>query len=89
MSLFDPSSLDLDAYLNRIGFDGRVSPDLPTLQAIALRHPAAIPFENLNPLAGRPVPLDSASLQQKMLRDGRGGWCFEHNLLFGSALAAN
>ena len=88
MSLFDPSSLDLDAYLDRIGYDGHVAPDLATLQAIALLHPAAIPFENLDPLAGRPVPLDLASLQQKMLRDGRGGWCFEHNLLFGSALAA-
>ena len=88
MTLFEPSSLDLGAYLDRIGFDGEAVPDLRTLQAIALRHPAAIPFENLNPLLGRPVSLDIASLQQKLVAGGRGGWCFEHNLLLGSALAA-
>ena len=88
MTLFDPSSLDLDAYFDRIGFDGSSTPDLRTLETIAYRHPAAIPFENLNPLSGRPVPLDVGSLQQKMVRDGRGGWCFEHNLLLGTALAA-
>lgn len=88
MILFDPALLDLDAYLDRIGFDGSASPELATLEAIAYRHPAAIPFENLNPLAGRPVPLDTESLQQKLVREGRGGWCFEHNLLLGTALAA-
>ena len=89
MTLFDPSaSFDLDAYLKRIGFEGGASADLPTLQAIALRHPTAIPFENLNPLLGRPVPLDVASLQRKLVEGGRGGWCFEHNLLLGTALTA-
>ncbi len=89
MTLFDPSSsFDLDAYLNRIGFAGKASANLQTLQTIALRHPTAIPFENLNPLLGRPVPLDIASLQRKMVEGGRGGWCFEHNLLLGTALAA-
>ena len=88
MTLFEPAALDLGAYLARIGFDGRASPDLQTLRAIALRHPTAIPFENLNPLLGRPVPLDIASLQQKLVDEGRGGWCFEHNLLLGTALAA-
>ena len=88
MTLFEPSALDLGAYLARIGFDGHASPDLPTLQSIALRHPTAIPFENLNPLLGRPVPLDIGSLQRKLVEERRGGWCFEHNLLLGTALAA-
>ena len=88
MTLFEPSALDLGAYLARIGFDGHASPDLPTLQSIALRHPTAIPFENLNPLLGRPVPLDICSLQRKLVEERRGGWCFEHNLLLGTALAA-
>ena len=88
MTAFDTASLDLDAYLSRIGHAGPVAADLPTLQSIALRHPSAIPFENLNALLRRPVPLDIASLQQKMLQDGRGGWCFEHNVLLGTALRA-
>jgi N-hydroxyarylamine O-acetyltransferase len=88
MTLFDAAALDLDEYLTRIGYGGATRPTLETLHAIALHHPAAIPFENLNPLLGRPVPLDLASLQQKLVRDGRGGWCFEHNLLLGAALSA-
>src|SRR5687767_8436383 len=86
--MFDPSLFDLDAYFERIGYGGATEPDLSTLRAIALRHPVAIPFENLNPLLRLPVLLDVGSLQQKMVRDGRGGYCFEHNLLLGTALCA-
>jgi N-hydroxyarylamine O-acetyltransferase len=86
--MFDSSDLDLDAYLARIGYDGRVVPDLETLSALALAHPLAIPFENLDPLLRRPVALDPASLQRKLVHGGRGGWCFEHNLLLGTALRA-
>ena len=88
MTIFDTAALDLDAYLSRIGYQGRVSAQLETLNEIALRHPLAIPFENLNPLLGGAVALDIPSLQQKLLRDGRGGWCFEHNVLLGTALGA-
>ena len=88
MTHFVTTSFDLNAYLTRIGHDGPVSPDLATLRAITLRHPLAIAFENLNPLSGRPVLLDTDSLQQKLVHGRRGGWCFEHNLLLGTALAA-
>lgn len=63
-------------------------PDLATLQELSLRHPCAIAFENLDPLLRRPVRLDIESIQQKLVREGRGGWCFEHNLLLGTALTA-
>jgi N-hydroxyarylamine O-acetyltransferase len=86
--MFDPSSFDVAAYLARIGYDGPLTADGQTLARIARLHPAAIPFENLNVLLGRPVPLDIASLQQKLVRERRGGWCFEHNVLLGTALAA-
>jgi N-hydroxyarylamine O-acetyltransferase len=36
----------------------------------------------------RPVRLDPASLEQKLLRSGRGGYCYEQNLLFAHALRA-
>lgn len=88
MTVFDTASLDLNAYLARIGCDGARTPDLETLSAVALHHPLAIPFENLNPLAGRPVALDLPSLQRKLVREGRGGWCFEHNVLLGTVLRA-
>ena len=70
----------------RLAREAGYRPDLSTLRQLALLHPCAIAFENLNPLLRRPVLLDIASIQQKLVRDGRGGWCFEHNLLFGTAL---
>jgi N-hydroxyarylamine O-acetyltransferase len=85
---FDTASFDLNAYLARIGCHRPLAPSLETLQALALAHPSALPFENLSPLLGHPVPLDVVSLQRKLLHDGRGGWCFEHNVLLGTALTA-
>ncbi|MGH8653734.1 MAG: arylamine N-acetyltransferase family protein [Gammaproteobacteria bacterium] len=79
---------DLDAYLERIGYTGDRAPTLATLAAIHVRHTEAIAFENLNPLMGWPIRLDMESLQQKMVRDGRGGYCYEHNLLLKHALDA-
>ncbi|HEY1385644.1 MAG TPA: arylamine N-acetyltransferase [Dongiaceae bacterium] len=81
-------AFDLSAYFARIGYDGPRAPTLETLRAIQLRHAQTIPFENLNPLLGLPVKLDLDSLQQKLVRSRRGGYCFEHNTLFGEALKA-
>jgi N-hydroxyarylamine O-acetyltransferase len=86
--VFDPRGLDLDAYLERVGLAGTAGASLATLEALALAHPIAIPFENLDAFLRRPVPLDTASLQRKLVLGRRGGWCFEQNLLFGTALRA-
>ena len=79
-------SVDLDKYFARIGYDGPRDNSLETLRALHSLHPQAIPFENLDPLLKRPVKLDAASLQAKMLDAGRGGYCFEHNTLFANVL---
>ncbi len=81
-------TFDLDAYLARIGYGGPLTPNLTTLRALHALQPARIPFENLDPLLGRPVRLDLASLQAKLIGERRGGYCFELNLLFAAALAA-
>jgi len=80
--------LDLDAYFHRIGYAGARAPTLATLRALQARHALAIPFENLDTLVGRPVQLDLASLQQKLVQAGRGGYCFEQNTLFREVLTA-
>jgi len=79
---------DLDAYFARIGFGGSAGPNLATLTALHAAHVAAIPFESLDPLFGRPVKLDLDSLQAKMVGRRRGGYCFEQNHLFRGALEA-
>ncbi len=83
-----PGALDLGAYLERIGFSGPARADLETLRALHARHAEAIAFENLAAFLGEPVRLDIESLQEKLVRGRRGGWCFEQNLLFASVLEA-
>jgi N-hydroxyarylamine O-acetyltransferase len=77
---------DLDAYLARVGYGGGLRPDASTLAGLHLAHATHIPFENLDVLLGRPIHLDPASLQAKLVACARGGYCFEHNLLFASVL---
>ena len=78
--------LDLDAYLRRVGYTGRREPTRPVLEALHLAHATHIPFENLDMLLGRPVRLDLAGLQDKLITGGRGGYCYEQNLLLAAAL---
>jgi N-hydroxyarylamine O-acetyltransferase len=78
--------IDLDAYFARIGYQGPRGATLDTLRALHALHPRAIPFENLDPLLGRPVSLDLPALEAKLIRARRGGYCFEHNTLFRAVL---
>lgn len=80
------ASIDVQAYFQRIGYTGTGAPTLNTLRELVARHTGSIPFENLNPLLNQPVRLDAASLEQKLVRDGRGGYCHEQNLLFRHVL---
>ena len=77
----DTPQIDLDAYLERIGYAGPRAPSLDTLRRLHELHPVAIPFENLSPFVGHEVPLDLPSIERKLVHDRRGGYCFEHNLL--------
>ena len=81
-------SPDLAAYFERIGYKGSATPSLATLEDLHALHVDAIAFENLSPFLGEPVKLDLASLEAKLVRAGRGGWCFEQNLLFSHVLIA-
>ena len=80
------TTLDLDAYFSRIGYDGPRTPTLDTLKAIHYAQAVSIPFENLDVLAKRPINLDPASLQKKLVTEKRGGYCFEVNALFAAVL---
>jgi len=81
-------SIDIDAYLARIGYRGPVAPTLETLHDIASAHVQAIPFENLDVLLGRRIDLSTAALQEKLVRQRRGGYCFEQNGLLLAVLEA-
>jgi N-hydroxyarylamine O-acetyltransferase len=77
---------NLDAYLNRINYAGSIAPTIETLNALHLLHPSAIPFENLDALMELPVRLQLSDIEQKLVFERRGGYCFEHNLLLKAVL---
>jgi N-hydroxyarylamine O-acetyltransferase len=77
---------DLEAYLNRIGYAGEMAPSPAVLAELHLAHATHVPFENLDILLGQPIRLDLESLQAKLVRGRRGGYCFEQNTLFAAAL---
>ena len=82
------SGLDLDAYLERIGFDRDPRADVATLFALHEAHAGAIPFENLIIQSGGVPSLEIEDLQAKLVGRREGGYCFEQNTYFQAVLQA-
>lgn len=80
------ADLDLDAYFSRIGYTGTREPTLATLEQLQFAHGTSVPFENLDIQLGRPISIDLASIQAKLVKARRGGYCFEQNTLLAAAL---
>jgi len=76
----------LTAYLQRIGYQGARRPDLPTLRALHRAHLYNIPYENLAIHCGGYLTVREDDIFQKLVVDGRGGWCYEMNGLLAWAL---
>lgn len=77
---------NVEEYLNRIGYKGPLEVSAKTLWDLHVGHVTHIPFENLNPLQGKPVLLNRDDLFEKIVRRNRGGYCFEMNGLFSHVL---
>jgi N-hydroxyarylamine O-acetyltransferase len=90
----------LHDYLERIGSGERGGLQKPALRASPLRtdvdtlhrlhaaHRETFLFENLTIQTGGRISLALEDLQRKFIDERRGGYCFEHNTLFASALRA-
>lgn len=78
--------MQVQAYLDRIGFAGSPRADLATLQALHRAHLRAIPYENFDVQFGRPMTLDPGAAFEKIVGARRGGWCYEMNGLFAEIL---
>lgn len=78
--------LDLRAYLRRVGDEGPLDVSEATLRRLHRAHALSIPFENLDVMLGRGVDIELGAIQAKLVAGGRGGYCYEHNLLFAAVL---
>lgn len=80
--------MDLDRYLARIELSAAPPPSPEGLALLQQAHRFAIGFENLDIQRGHGVAIDSASVFDKLVVRGRGGYCFEQNRLFADTLSA-
>ena len=80
--------VDIDAYLDRIGFDSKPTVDLETLTNLQRAHLSTAPFENVDIVERLPVRTDLEWSLNKVVNQRRGGWCFELNGAFASLLNA-
>lgn len=78
--------MNLNAYFKHIGYNGQSHVDLSTLTAIHRAHLTAITYENLDIHLGSELTLDIEQIFDKLVRRGRGGWCYEMNTLLAWAL---
>ncbi len=78
--------VDIAAYCARIGVSGPLPPTAATLRRLHHAHMLAVPFENLDIHWGRPIVLEEARLFEKLVTQGRGGFCYEQNGLFAMVL---
>ena len=79
-------AFDREAYLNRIGLDGAVSPTETGLETLHRAQVFTLPFENFDIHLGRGISLEPDRIIDKLVHHRRGGYCFELNNLFGMAL---
>ena len=76
----------LDSYFERINYRGSTEASEDTLRDIHIAHTLNVPFENLDVFYRRPILLDGASLYKKIVKERRGGYCFEMNGIFSLVL---
>ncbi|AMO54320.1 hypothetical protein GZ77_22350 [Endozoicomonas montiporae] len=80
--------MDLNAFFKRIQFQGDVSINLQTLNALQTAFVHTVPFENLVIHLGQGINYESDAVFDKIVTRGLGGVCYENNTLFYDALMA-
>jgi len=73
---------NVDEYLAHIGYTGSKEPTLANLDALHSCHLFSIVFENMSCIIGEKVQLDHDWIFEKIIKRGRGGFCFELNGMF-------
>jgi N-hydroxyarylamine O-acetyltransferase len=80
--------MDVQAYLRRIDYQGSLMPDIDLLRSLHRAHLFTVPFENLDIYLGREIVCDESRILHKILKEKRGGFCYELNGAFAALLRA-
>jgi N-hydroxyarylamine O-acetyltransferase len=80
--------MDVGAYLERLAAPRPEAADEAALRSLHRAHLLAVPFENLDIHLARPIRLEPEALFEKVVRERRGGFCYELNGLFAWLLEA-
>jgi len=78
--------LEIQKYLERIGFHEKALPTTGVLEALQKNHLLRIPFENLDIHYKVPIELPLDRIFEKVVIRRRGGFCYELNGLFYALL---
>jgi N-hydroxyarylamine O-acetyltransferase len=80
--------MDVRAYLDRIGYQGSLTPSADVLRSLHRAHMFTVPFENLDIGLGREIVCDEERFLHKVVDERRGGFCYELNGAFAALLRA-
>jgi N-hydroxyarylamine O-acetyltransferase len=79
--------MNTEKYLQRINVDkSDISLNTESLKYLQKQHLLNVPFENLDIHWKRPIILDTEKFYKKIVKEKRGGFCYELNGLFGELL---
>src|SRR5262245_26638485 len=78
----------IERYLDRIGAWLPSAVHAPPLRELHRLHLEAVPFETLAIHLGEGIVLSEDALVDKIVRRGRGGFCYELNGLFAALLGS-
>jgi N-hydroxyarylamine O-acetyltransferase len=73
---------DIEKYLTRIGISAQLPASDATLHLIHQNHIHHIPFENIDIRYRKQFTIDRNAVYQKVVKERRGGFCYELNSLF-------
>ena len=78
--------MNTSTYLERIAYRGPLRPSIEALRSLHRKHLLSVPFENLDIHLGRPITLSDDAFCDKIIKRGRGGFCYELNGSFAILL---
>lgn len=74
--------MNIESYLHRIKYTDPIYTDNHTLINLHQHHIYSVPFENLDIYYKRIFTIEPEHLFKKVIKNNRGGFCYELNLLF-------